>query len=194
MKFTNRQTEIILAATELIGDGGVQKLTTKKLAAKMGFSEPALYRHFRDKNDILRSILLYFKGAMGSGLKHVLIDDSDGMTKLRKIIRYQFDFFVQYPAVIMVIFSETSFQDNKRLSVTVKNILDEKRHIVKEIIYAGQKDGSIRSDVDADQLTSIIMGSMRVTVLNWRLHGFDFDLKKEGEKLLETMTTLLAVE
>jgi len=191
MKFTERQTQIILAATELIGIGGLQKLTTKNLAAKMGFSEPALYRHFKDKNEILRSILLYFKGTMGEGLRHIVINNNNGMQKLQEIIKFQFEFFVKYPAVIMVIFSETSFQDDKSLSLTVKNILQEKRQIVNEILTIGQKDGSIRADVDIEQLTSIIMGSMRVTVLNWRLQGFDFDLLKEGKKLQDTMTKLL---
>ena len=166
-------------------------MTTKNLAAKMGFSEPALYRHFKDKNEILRSILLYFKGTMGEGLRHIIISDKTGMQKLQEIIKYQFEFFVKYPAVIMVIFSETSFQDDKSLSLTVKNILKEKRQIVNEILTIGQKDGSIRKDMDIDILTNIIMGSMRVTVLNWRLCGFDFDLLQEGIKLQDAMNKLL---
>ena len=191
MKFTPRQTEIINAATELIGEGGVQNLTTKRLAAKMGFSEPALYRHFKDKNDILRSILLYFKGNMGEGLNQVLLENKTGLEKVMDIISYQFNFFIKFPAVIMVIFSETSFQDDENLSITVKNIVDDKRRIIKEILLAGQKDKSIRGDIGIDQLTNIIMGSMRISVLNWRLHGFDFNLQKEGEELQKTIKVLL---
>ncbi|HHH55251.1 MAG TPA: TetR/AcrR family transcriptional regulator [Bacteroidetes bacterium] len=190
MKFTPRQTEIINAATELIGISGVQNLTTKSLAAKMGFSEPALYRHFKDKNEIIRSILLYFKGNMGEGLKFILFEEKKGLEKILDIIGYQFKFFVKYPAVIMVIFSETSFQDDKSLSLTVKNIVDDKRNLVKEIILSGQKDGSIRNDIEVEQLTNIVMGSMRITVLNWRLHGFNFDLLKEGQKLQKTIEIL----
>ncbi len=192
MNFSPRQTEIINAATELIGISGVQNLTTKSLAAKMGFSEPALYRHFKDKNEILRSILLYFKGNMGEGLKHILIENKTGLEKILEIIAYQFDFFVKFPAVIMVIFSETSFQDDKNLSLTVKNIVDDKRNIVKEIILSGQKDGSIRKDIDVEELTNIVMGSMRITVLNWRLHGFDFDLLEEGKQLRNTIKILFS--
>lgn len=190
MNFSPRQTEIINAATELIGISGVQNLTTKSLAAKMGFSEPALYRHFKDKNEILRSILLYFKGNMGEGLKHILIENKTGLEKILEIIEYQFNFFVKFPAVIMVIFSETSFQGDKNLSLTVKNIVNDKRNIIKEIIINGQKDGSIRKDIKVEQLANILMGSMRITVLNWRLQGFDFDLLEEGKQLRNTIETL----
>jgi AcrR family transcriptional regulator len=191
MKFTPRQTEIINAATELIGEGGVQNLTTKKLAAKMNFSEPALYRHFKDKNDILRSILLYFKGNMGEGLKQVLLENKTGLDKIMDIISYQFNFFMKFPAVIMVIFSETSFQGEKKLSITVKNIVDDKKKIIEDILLSGQKDKSIRGDISIDQLTNLIMGSMRISVLNWRLHGFEFNLLREGEELQKTIEILL---
>jgi len=191
MKFTSRQKDIINAATELIGERGVQRLTTKSLAARIGFSEPALYRHFKDKNEILRSILLHFKGEMGAGLQSIVHSDLPGIEKLKEIISFQFDFFVKFPAVIMVIFSETSFQDNKSLSKTVKTILDEKRLMVYEIIKSGQKAGNIRKDLDYTQIANIIMGSMRVTVLNWRLSDYSFDLQKEAEKLISTIEKIL---
>jgi len=191
MKFTSRQKDIINAATELIGERGVQRLTTKSLAAKIGFSEPALYRHFKDKNEILRSILLHFKGEMGQGLKNIVFSDLTSMEKLKKIISFQFGFFIKFPAVIMVIFSETSFQDNKSLSKTVKTILDDKRNIIHDIIKSGQKEGSIRKDLDYTQITNIVMGSMRVTVLNWRLNEYSFDLQEEAKNLIFTIEKIL---
>lgn len=191
MKYTKRQKEIIIAATELIGESGVQNLTTKSLAKKIGFSEPALYRHFKNKNDILRSILLYYNETMGEDLKLIIFGDFNGMEKLTKIIEYQFRFFNNFPAVIMVIFSETSFQNNENLSQTVKSILDKKRVMVGQIIKSGQKDGSIRNDVEYSQLTNVLMGSMRVTILNWRLSKFEFSLLEESQKLISTLKRIL---
>ncbi|MCB0409114.1 MAG: helix-turn-helix transcriptional regulator, partial [Flavobacteriales bacterium] len=48
MNYSDRQIEIIVAATKLISEKGIQNLTTKNLAAEMSFSEPALYRHFKN--------------------------------------------------------------------------------------------------------------------------------------------------
>ena len=41
------------AATNRISKYGIQNLTIKTLAEDMGLSEPALYRHFKVKNEIL---------------------------------------------------------------------------------------------------------------------------------------------
>ena len=191
MKFTNRQEEIVLAATEIIGEHGVQQVTTSNLARKMNFTEPALYRHFKNKNEILRSILLYYKVEIGEELQKIVKSDKNGLEKIIGIIEYQIDFFIKTPAVIMVVISETSFQNEKSLSKTVKNVLNERRQLVNKIIKEGQSDGSIRTDIVCNQLVNVVLGSMRVTVLNWKLSGYSFDMKQESIELLSTLNKIL---
>jgi len=157
----------------------------------MGFSEPALYRHFKNKNEILQSLLIYYKTEMEAVIKPVIFNNNSGLNKIKSIIDFQFNHFAKYPAVIMVIFSETSFQNDKKLSEIVKGIIDQKRFMIESIIEFGQSDGSIRKDVDFKQLTTIILGSMRLTVLNWRLSEFNFDLIDQSKELWKTIEKLI---
>ena len=191
MDFTTRQVEIIEAATKLIGEKGIQNVTTKNLAEQIGFSEPALYRHFKGKTDILVSVLEYFRGKMREGLEPLLAKEGSGLEKVHQLIKYQFDMFTNNPAVIMVIFAETSFQYDKKLSNTVSKLLQQKKQLVLTILREGVIDGSVRNDIDLDQLTSIILGSMRFNVLQWRLSSFDFDMNKKGEELWKTLNLLI---
>ena len=59
--FTKRQNEIIQTSIKLISDKGIQNFTTKSLASLLGISEPAIYRHFSSKREILLSILQQIK-------------------------------------------------------------------------------------------------------------------------------------
>lgn len=191
MEYTSRQIEIINAATELINQGGIQQLTTKALAEKMGFSEPAIYRHFKNKTDILSSVLNYFGMGLKTKMTELIQSEDKGIEKLIQIIDFQFEHFSNHPAIVMVIFAETSFQYEEKLSSAVHNILTNKKERVVSIIQQGQKDGSIRSDVDPNQLASVFMGSMRFTILQWRLNNYSNDLKKEGVMLREVIEKLL---
>lgn len=190
MEYTARQIEIINAATELINQGGIQLLTTKALAEKMGFSEPAIYRHFKNKTDILSSVLNYFGMGLKTKMTELIQSEDKGIEKLKQIIDFQFEHFSNHPAIVMVIFAETSFQYEKKLSVDVYNILTNKKERVVSIIEQGQKDRSIRSDVDPNQLASVFMGSMRFTILQWRLNNYSNDLKKDGKMLWNVIETL----
>jgi len=191
MDFTKRQTEILLAATQLIGEKGIQNLTTKNLAERMSFSEPALYRHFKNKNDILISVLLFYKGLLKKGLSEIIQSNNHSFNKIGQMIDFQFNHFSKNPAIIMVIFAETSFQYNHDLSKTVYGILTQKKTLVEQIISEGQLKDEIRKDISPSQLTNLIMGSMRFTVLKWRLENYTSDIKSEGKELLNTLNKLL---
>jgi AcrR family transcriptional regulator len=191
MNFSKRQIEIINAATELIGEKGIQNLTTKNLAAKVGFSEPALYRHFKNKSDIIKSVLNYYRLQMKIGIENIIIDNNSGTEKIENLMKFQFNHFSKNPAVLMAIFSETSLQYDNELSKVVLSILNQKKTLLEHIIVLGQKDNSIRKDFNPSQLADIIMGSMRFTILRWRLNNFDFNLKKEGKNLWNTVSIIL---
>jgi AcrR family transcriptional regulator len=157
----------------------------------MNFSEPALYRHFKDKTDILKGVLEFYKLVMKTGLETVLLSDLSGADKVKGVMDFQFNHFSTHPAVVMVIFSETSFQYDKVLSKAVFSILQEKQTLLELVINQGQKDNTIRTDIEAPQLAAIIMGSMRFTILRWRLTDFKFNLLDEGELLWKTISKLL---
>ncbi len=191
MEYTKRQIEIINAATELINEGGIQQLTTKALAEKMKFTEPALYRHFKNKTEILSSLLNFYAQGLKSKMEELFLVKADGISMLKKIIDFQFDHFASHPAIVMVIFAETSFQYEQTLSASVQNIMTSKKERVESIIRTGQADQSIRQDLDPSQLAAVYMGSMRFTILQWRLSNYESDLKKEGDLLWNTLRTLM---
>ncbi len=60
-QLTIRQEEIINASIEIISEKGIQNLTIKNLSKAIGISEPAIYRHFDCKMDILLTILSKFE-------------------------------------------------------------------------------------------------------------------------------------
>jgi len=191
MELSERQIEIVEAATKLIGEKGIQNLTTNNLAQEIGFSEPALYRHFSGKTEILKSVLIYYKLQLKNGLQSVLDTELTGLQKIEEMIKFQFNHFSNNPAIIMVIFAETSFQYDSGLSNVVLEILEQKQQFVSQIIRTGQEEGTIRKDIEAKQIATMIMGNMRFTVLRWRLSDYSYDLKAEGILLWDTTKKLI---
>jgi len=56
---TSRQIEIIDAAGKILTKLGICGLTIKNLAKELQFSESAIYRHFKSKNEIIMEMLHY---------------------------------------------------------------------------------------------------------------------------------------
>ena len=191
MIFTERQLEIIDASKYLIGRKGIQNLTIKNLAKKMDFSEPALYRHFKDKTEILKALLLFHREIIKNGIFEILESDKSSIVKFQEILKFKFAHIEKNPALVMVIFSETSFQYSSVLSSVVAKIMEQRSKKIIDLLREGQKNNEIRNDVGAEQLATIIMGGIRKIILSWKLGDFKSDLKLEGEKLWITIEKLI---
>ena len=191
MNFTKRQIEIIDASKDLIGRKGIQNLTIKNLAKKMSFSEPALYRHFKDKTEILKALLLFHREIIKNGIFEILESDKSSIVKFQEILKFKFAHIEKNPALVMVIFSETSFQYSSVLSSVVAKIMEQRSKKIIDLLREGQKNNEIRNDVGTEQLATIIMGGIRKIILSWKLGGFKSDLKLEGEKLWITIEKLI---
>jgi TetR/AcrR family fatty acid metabolism transcriptional regulator len=95
-KFTERQIQIIEAATKRIDEHGIQDLTIKTLAADLNLSEAALYRHFKSKNEILLGLLTYFIEEMKGRLDLILSNKDRSPSELLKdLFDSQLKTFVQ---------------------------------------------------------------------------------------------------
>lgn len=194
IEFSDRQIEIMELATGIIDRQGIQELTTKNLAAEIGLSEAALYRHFKSKNEIMLSLLDYFmlemKGRVAA-IASTSNDDKSATDLLKEIFTSQLKSFAKKPAIVSVIFSEGIFQFNKELMQKVSGMMEMMRSQIETIVKKGQQDGSIRDFVAPSVLTTIIMGSMRMAVMKWKILGNGTDLVKEGTKVLNGVLKMI---
>ena len=193
MGYTKKQQQIIYAAIELIAEKSIQQLTIKNLAKKIGVTEGALYRHFPGKLDILLGILLLFKNEARKNLEQAKVSKQPALTQLETIFMYRLKYFTQKPAVAAVIFSESIFQNHKRLAEEVNNFLKMHEETLRIILKKGIQNNEIRNDIDIEDTIYIIIGSMRYLVTRWRLDGHKFNLIESGKKLLENLETFLIV-
>lgn len=190
--FTERQIEIMEAATLRIDKFGIQELTIKNLASDLNLSEAALYRHFRSKNEILLGLLTYFILEMNQRLA-VIIEDKEKQPSelLKKVFVSQLNTFVQKPAIVSVIFSEGIFQFNKELSDKVSTMMALMQNNINALIVRGQNEGVYGKLLGADTITTIIMGSMRMVVLKWKLSGNKSNLVNDGKNVLNGLLKML---
>ncbi len=188
---TERQVQIVEASIEIIAAKGIQGLTIKNLSKEIGISEPAIYRHFDSKTEILLTILNNFK-EMASFLGGMMtVNQGTAFEKIDFMFSRIIDIFLDTPSFISVIFSEELFRNEKVLQQKVVEILEMNETTVEQIIQLGQDNNEVRTDIDSKTLALIVMGSLRFSVKLWDLKGVKKDLKKEGEKLISNLKMIL---
>ncbi len=189
---TERQEEILEKSIQLIAEKGIQGFTTKNLSKAIGISEPAIYRHFKGKTDILLTILDNFK-QMSNMLSGMMAENKmNAKDKISFMFNNMVEMFTENPAMVSVIFSEEIFKNEEVLKNKIVEILNKNEETVELIIKTGQKNNEIRNDINEKTLALMIMGSLRLLVKKWDLEKYKFNLKREGKLLIEGMSKILS--
>jgi TetR/AcrR family transcriptional regulator, fatty acid metabolism regulator protein len=188
---TERQKEILDTALDLISQKGIQGLTIKNLSKKIGISEPAIYRHYENKIEILLKILDLFKESSGSIFEEALQSEFGSIHKIELLFSRHFSKFAENPTLVSVIFSEEIFRSEPALIEKIAEVINRNSQILRKIIVAGQEGGEIRNDLEAGHIAIIIMGSLRLFVKQWQFSGYKFNLEKEGQKLIDSVKLLI---
>lgn len=192
MEIKPRQLEIIEAAGEILTQSGLAGLTTKNLAAKMEFSESALYRHFKSKEDILLTMLKYLAEDMDARFENTISNIESPKEKLKALFNSQFIFFKQKPHFLIAIFSDGLLEASTEINKAINGIMAITKKYLIQIIKEGQKQEQFTNEVPVEDLVHIIMGSFRLHMLQWHISGYTFDLKLKGFKLMTNIFTLMS--
>ena len=191
MEITPRQLEIIEVAGKILTVSGVSGLTIKNLAKEMKFSESAIYRHFTSKEEIIIVMLDYVSGIIDQRLNNAILVDDDPESKFKAIFQSQFNFFSNNPHFVVAVFSDGFMEESQRINEIIIKLMAVKVKHLMPIIMEGQQKVIFTNTVTTDELISIVMGTFRLLMYKWRIANFEFDIKRNGENMVQSLLTLI---
>lgn len=171
MVLSDRQNEIIRAAFSLISEQGIQELTIKKLGAAIGISEPAIYRHFASKAEILSGIVDMLIALRNDTWRQAQAATSDPLECINLFFTLQAQQFAAFPPLSIVLFPEDLFRHDHSLLMRTKEIILKTHNEISVLIQQAKEEKTIRSDCAADTVSLLLIGGFRMLVSSWRLEA-----------------------
>jgi AcrR family transcriptional regulator len=184
-----RQKIIIDNAIKIIHEGGYESLSIRELASKVKISEPAIYRHFLNKEDIILGILSRIS-EFDFLLEKNLEGNSTSDDKLKSFIQFHFNFLQKNKEMTSVLFSEDIFNQSEILKKKLFRIIDYRKRLLMGIVDLGKTEKQIKQ-IETIDLVTMILGFIRLTVLEWRLSKFSFDLSKRGDRVINAINQMI---
>ncbi|MDA8126588.1 MAG: TetR/AcrR family transcriptional regulator [Deltaproteobacteria bacterium] len=187
-----RREQITQAAFKVIAAHGVQGLTTSAIAREVGISGANLYRHFKNKDEILGSVADNIGAVLLRNLEAVQRGAAkNSLTRLRKLFARHLEYIEKCEGIPRLIFSEEIHVDNdglkEKLLSAIASYIDGTAALVRE----GQRQGAINAHIEARAAALTMIGMIQITVMRWSLGSFSFPLVKEGMKLWKNFETCI---
>ncbi|WP_329804759.1 TetR/AcrR family transcriptional regulator [Flavobacterium facile] len=190
-KASKRQQEIIESAGKLLMEKGIKGLTTKNLAQEMEFSESALYRHFKNKEDIILLLIRFLSENINLRFETILKVENNAEEKFLALFLSQFQFFKKNPHFIVIVLSDGLMDNSEDIKKSIKKLIETNFVALKKIMTDGQESKLFNQEMEADSLVHFAMGTFRLQMLQWKLSNFNFDIEIKGMKTMTDLLTLL---
>ncbi len=191
MDITPRQLEIIEAAGKILTSSGVSGLTIKNLAKEMQFSESAIYRHFTSKEEIILAMLEYLAITIEERLQNAIRATDEPEAKFTTMFQSQFAFFENQRHFVVAVFSDGLLKESQSINEAILKLLGIIVKNLFPILLEGQQKGVFSNSVPLEDLMYILMGTFRLQMFRWRLEDFQFDINEAGNKMIQSVLTLI---
>ena len=154
------RSTLLTAASDMITENGIDELSLRKLAARVGVSRTAPYHHFKDKNQLLCAI-----AEEGFKQKHLharLSFDDQSLAVKEKFSAYIHDyvkFAGENPELYELMFGRTIWKQQKSTEELRATAYPSFQHQV-EMTREWQKIGLLNRDENTLRLSQVIWGTI----------------------------------
>lgn len=189
----DRKRQIIKSTVEIMSEAGVAGATTARIAADVGVSEPALYRHFKNKQGMLLAALDDISARLIVHTVSAAEGEDDVVMQLRLMSAAFYDFVMSNPEETRVLFEVVSAVRGADMRTAVRERFAQLLAVIEAVLIDGVDRGALREDLDVSLAAWEIL-SLGVTLYFASTLGLEDVLTKEKaltavERLLESIET-----
>jgi AcrR family transcriptional regulator len=174
----SRREQIISTTIELLSRHGLPGTTTARIAREVGISEPALYRHFRNKEEILLAALDEVSARLLQLMNEAASSERLVAKKLHRMSAALYEFVMSHPEEAIALFEVFSASRDNHLKQVLQNRFLGSLAIVEEMLEQGIRQGELRPDIDV-ALTAWKVVSLGITLNFAAMLGLSHVLTEE---------------
>jgi AcrR family transcriptional regulator len=141
-----RKKQIIGAAMTLISEQGLAGASMGRIAEIVGISEPAIYRHFASRREILLAAL----DNVSVRLISLYEPRGDVVTRLRRTSEAFYNFVMDHPEDSRVLFEFVCASPAEDLRDTVQQKMLLILAMAQSLLEEGVRQGSLKKNLDAE--------------------------------------------
>lgn len=187
---SQKRTAIADAALHVIGTKGIAELTMANLAAELGVTSGALFRHFTSRDEILEEVAQRVAELVGATLPAETLPP---MERIRALFLNRTAVLGREAGIARLVFSD---QFTKALppaaAALIHGVVRQTRAFLLKALRDAAVGGLIRRDIPAEELLLPVLGTLQhlgfLTALNPEGMGFS---RPDPERVLATLSTLL---
>ncbi len=184
---------IIKTGAQIIAHEGLRMFTAKRIGERLGISDAAIFKHFPTMDSIAEEIIGRYTTECLRRTEDAIRKGSNAVEKLSLIIDGHIDLLEETRGVTPVLCFEFSRSSKRKLKKMIFDFLNTYASKVGEVIYEGMQEGTIRKDIDVEEVSFSFIGFMQAKVFQWFIRGRRGKIVKDRDSVKKMLLEGLVI-
>ncbi len=178
-----RQAAIVAAVFQLAGERSPAHITTGDIAAALGITQGAVFRHFPSKEAIWLAAMGWVHAELMQRLGAAVQPQGDALDALAAMFRAHVDFVTEHPGVPRVIFQELQQPGDSAVKQAVRGLLQDYRSLLHRQLAQAVAKAEVPADLDQDAAATLFIGIVQGLVMQSMLSGMPGQMPAQAERI-----------
>jgi len=176
-----RREQILQTLAAMLEQPGAERITTAALAARLGVSEAALYRHFASKAQMFEGLIDFIEQAVftrvaqivGPAQPEAAAAAADGARQALRVVALLLQFGERNPGMVRVMVGDALVLEHERLQQRMNQFFDRIESTLRQCLRpAADAAGSAAPTVDAQVAAGVLTAFTQGRLQRFARSGF----------------------
>ena len=161
-KSSDRKLEILRTLVRMMTESENKHITTKSLAAAIGVSEAALYRHFPSKTKMYEEIIGFAENYVITAVNSISSSEYSGLEQAKKLFLALIDIKTKEPGLVFLFCGDSLTSEDPRLQGELNRFYGQLQAVFKQSLRLAVAQEEVPEGYDvltrANMLVALILG------------------------------------
>jgi TetR/AcrR family transcriptional regulator len=172
VRSNNRKEEILQALAAMLENNPGQRITTAALAAAVGVSEAALYRHFPSKARMFEGLIEFIETTLLSTINAILLEHKQTEQRIELILHMLLLFAERNPGICRILTGDALQGEQERLRERVALLFDKLELQLKQCLRERKLREGKSFLQDEGDLANLLLASCEGKIHQFVRSGF----------------------
>jgi len=175
-----RRNATVETVVSLAAERNPSDITTTEIAARMGLTQGALFRHFVNKDAIVQAVMAWVSERLLSRLDAASANAASPLAALEAMFLAHAGFVADHPGVPRMLFAELQRPSESVTRRMVQTLLSHYRQRLQQLFDAAKAREQLALDVDA--AISLFIGTVQGLVMQSLLSGNSETIRRDAPR------------
>lgn len=160
-----RRAGTVEAVIELASEQNPDEITTTAIAKRMGLSQGALFRHFPNKETILKSVIQWVAERLLARVDKAIEQADTPLQALEAVFVTHIDFVVNYPGAPRMLFGELQRSKVTPAKQMARMLIACYSERIVKVLEQGKAEGELYAELDSKAAGTMFVGIIQGLVM-----------------------------